>query len=161
MRLECEWRHARKRWSWECEDFEKHVSRGLTLDNVGRDLGCLPLRQLVEVEVEFRQWCWEVGVRPWCWKVGSDHGVEKLGPTMVLKSWVWPWCWKVGSDHGVEKLESDHGVEKLGLTMVLKSWVWPWCWKVGSDHGVEKLRTDHEICRAFGCCLHRMITKDF
>ena len=37
----------------------------LTLNHVGRQLGYLPLRQIVEVEF-----------RPWCGEVGSD--VEKL-----------------------------------------------------------------------------------
>ena len=73
--MECEWRHARKRWSWEFEDFQKHVSWELTFENVDRKLGYLPLRQTVEI-----------GARPWC---------EKLGPTMKLK---------LSSDHDVEKL---------------------------------------------------------
>ena len=44
-------RHARKRWSWEFEDFEKsqlrldHWCRGLKFDHWGIDLGLLPLRQ--------------------------------------------------------------------------------------------------------------------
>ena len=67
MRLECEYHHARKRWSWEFEDFEKHSSWELTVDDVGRQLGCLPLRQTVEVGI--RPWWWEVGVWPWCWEV--------------------------------------------------------------------------------------------
>ena len=69
MWLEWEWRHTRKRWSWEFEDFEKHVSWELSLDHVGRQLGCLPLSQMVEL--------------------GSDHDGEKLGPTMVWRSWDW------------------------------------------------------------------------
>ena len=47
--------------------FWKRVSWEWTLDHVGRQLGCLPLRQV-----------FEVGVRPWNWEVGSDHGVENL-----------------------------------------------------------------------------------
>ena len=35
MRLECGWRHARKRWSWEFEDFEKEQLR---LDHGEREL---------------------------------------------------------------------------------------------------------------------------
>ena len=70
MRLECEWCHTQKRWAENLEDFEKD-------------------------SVEFRPWCWEVGFRPWCWEFGSDHGVENLGPTMVLRIWVRPWCQEV------------------------------------------------------------------
>ena len=47
--LEYKWRHARKRWSGEFEDFEKKVSRELTLGHVNRQLGCVmndPLRPL-------------------------------------------------------------------------------------------------------------------
>ena len=56
--------------------FWKRVSWELILDDVGRQLGCLPLRQRVEV-------------RPWWWEVGSDNDVEKLRPTMVLRNWDW------------------------------------------------------------------------
>ena len=68
MRLECEWRHARKRWSWEFGRFWKRISWELTLDDVGRKLGCLPQWQTVEVGIRPR--CWEVELRPWCWEVG-------------------------------------------------------------------------------------------
>ena len=44
MRLECEWRHTRKRRAENLEDFEKDL-------------------------VEVRPWCWEVDVRSWCWEV--------------------------------------------------------------------------------------------
>ena len=54
MGLDSGWRHSQKRWVEYLEDFEKD-------------------------SVEFRPWCWEVGVRPWCWEVG-----------------VRPWCWEVG-----------------------------------------------------------------
>ena len=54
MGLECGWRHAQKRWAENLEDFEKE-------------------------SVEFRPWCWEIGVRPWCWEIG-----------------VRPWCWEIG-----------------------------------------------------------------
>ena len=47
--------------------FWKRVSWELTVNHVGRQLGCLPLRQTVGV-----------GVRLWWWEVGPDHDVEKL-----------------------------------------------------------------------------------
>ena len=57
---------------------------------VGKQLGCLPQWQTIEV-----------GVRPWWWGVGSDNDVEKLGPTMVLRNRDWTTrcaeCWSVVS----------------------------------------------------------------
>ena len=35
MGLECGWRHARKRWSWEYEDFEEESVEKLRLDHWG------------------------------------------------------------------------------------------------------------------------------
>ena len=56
--------------------FWTRVSWELTLGLVDRQLGCLPLRQPVEVGA--RTWRWEVAVRPWCWEVRTR-----------------PWCWEV------------------------------------------------------------------
>ena len=67
--LESEWRHARKQWTSEFEDFEKKSVGKLTMGHVGTQLGCLP--QWQTIEIEFRPRCWEVG-----------------GPTMMLRSWV-------------------------------------------------------------------------
>ena len=52
---------------WEFEDFEKHGSWELGLGYVGRQLGCLPQWQTIEV-----------GVRRWWWEVGSDYGVVSI-----------------------------------------------------------------------------------
>ena len=38
VRLECGWRHARNRWSWEFEDFEKESVKKLRLDDGSREL---------------------------------------------------------------------------------------------------------------------------
>ena len=81
MWLECEWHHVWMRWSWEFEDFEKGSFVRLTLDHIGRQLGCLS--QWQTVEVEFWPWCSEFGVRPWCWE-GELR----------------PWCWEVGVQPG-------------------------------------------------------------
>ena len=74
--------------------FWKRVGWELTLGHVGRQLGCLPQWQTVEVgvrpwcwEVELRQWFWEVGVWPWCWEVGVWPWCWEVG--------VWPWCWEI------------------------------------------------------------------
>ena len=45
MELECGWRHAQKRWSWEFEDFEKTVVEIRLLKEL---LSFLPLRHAVE-----------------------------------------------------------------------------------------------------------------
>ena len=67
MRLKCKWRHARKRWSWEFEDFEK--------SQLGVDFG--PCRQTVGLSAnETNSWSW--------------------GLTMMVKSWIRLWCWEVG-----------------------------------------------------------------
>ena len=47
MGLECGWCHARKRWSWEYEDFEKRVVK-LILDHGGWEVEFRPLEQRVE-----------------------------------------------------------------------------------------------------------------
>ena len=62
--------------------WSRRVGR-LTLGQVDRQSGCLPLRQIVE-------------------NLSSDHGVEKLGSDHGIE--------KLGSDHGIEKLGSDLAV---------------------------------------------------
>ena len=58
--LECKWRHARNRWSWEFEDFEK--------ESVGSWLW--PCRQTAGLSaIETDSWSW--------------------GPTMMLRNWDW------------------------------------------------------------------------
>ena len=63
--------------SWR---FWKRGNWEWTLGHVGRHLGCLPLRQTVEVE--FRPWCWEVGVRPgsWDFEVGPWKTIVEFLP---------------------------------------------------------------------------------
>ena len=60
MGLVCEWRHARKQWSWEFEGLDKH--------ELGVDFG--PCKQIVGLSAnEADSWSW--------------------GPTMmVLRSWI-------------------------------------------------------------------------
>ena len=48
MGLECEWRHAQKRWSWEFEDFEK--------ESVG-------------------SWLWIMQADNWASTIGAENGV--------------------------------------------------------------------------------------
>ena len=94
MELECEWRHTRKRWSWEFEDFDKesvgswlwamladswvvcHWGRQLKLGvdcGLGRQtIESLPLGHREGVlchRVEFRPWSWKVDFRPCCWEI--------------------------------------------------------------------------------------------
>ena len=78
----------------------------------------------------------------------SSFSLTTVTPTSHFFAFHWLYCLlpigylpKPGS---VVRSGSDHHVEKLS-----------------SDHGVEKLKLDHEIYWALGCCLHRMITKDF
>ena len=71
----------------ECE----RVNLELILDNVGRQMGCLPLRQTVEV--------------------GSYHGVEKLGSNHGVE--------KLGSHQVAEKLGPKMILRNRGPTMVL------------------------------------------
>ena len=55
MKLECGWRHAQKRWSWEFEDFEKMSfelsdieARGKVLQiSTDRDLKQLKMRRVL------------------------------------------------------------------------------------------------------------------
>ena len=69
MRLESEWRHARKRWSWEFEDFEK--------ESVGSWLG--PCRQTVGLPaIEADSWSWV-----------STMVLRSCGLTRQLGFWGW------------------------------------------------------------------------
>ena len=89
MCLKCEWRHARKRWA-ENLRILKNTAVELTLDDVGRQLCCLPLRKTNEGvwqlywEVEFRPWCSDVGIRPWCWEI-------------LVRPWYWEVEVRLGS----------------------------------------------------------------
>ena len=62
MGLGCGWRHARKKWSWEFEDFEKsqlkwdHGGRELSLGHWGMELIFLPLRRLSFSDSDRRRW---------------------------------------------------------------------------------------------------------
>ena len=92
MGLECEWHHARKWWRWEVE--VRPGSWELTLGHVGRQLGCLPQWQTVEVgvrpcwwEVGVRPCWWEVGVRPWCWEI--EIGPRDVPSVRGVVSIVW------------------------------------------------------------------------
>ena len=139
MGLECGWRHVQKRWAENLEDFEKD-------------------------SVEFRPWCWEVGVRPWCWEVG-------------VRSWCWevgvrPWCWEVGvrpcswgfeigpcrqtierlrmefSAIELSSLPSRHvvGVLKISTDRDLKHYKMHWAF-VGSDSMVSIKKLSLSSCR--------------
>ena len=54
MGLECGWRHAQKRWSWEFKDFEK---TSVEIGALRRELGFLPLRHAVEFsDLDRQRW---------------------------------------------------------------------------------------------------------
>ena len=57
MGLECGWRHARKRWSWECEDFEKSQLR---LEHGGRELSFCHWDESWSLTVERRSWIFRI-----------------------------------------------------------------------------------------------------
>ena len=80
MKLECGWRHAKKRWSWEFEDFKNYVSWRLTLDHAGRWLSSLPLRQKVEVFLPLRRRLSFSGPDQWRW-------IEILNTTTCAERW--------------------------------------------------------------------------
>ena len=91
MWLECEWRHARKRWAENLEILKKTSVRSwLWTSRVGSWLG--PCR--LTVEVEFRPWYWEVWISTfeaygWVFCVlTSEDELRSKTPRDVPSIWV-------------------------------------------------------------------------
>ena len=123
-------------WMASCPDemgrefgsFWKRVSYELTLDNVGRQLGSLPLRQTVEVE-----------------DLRLDHAGRQLS-SLPLEQRMEFSAIELSSDYGVEKLRLDHEMCRTWVGVVSIVWYERLLRIVSLSPRVEEMKSEVDKC---------------